>query len=301
MLSSLLQFWRYLPVIAWLAVAGVGAFSFIDLSELGDFTPGGARRTWADKAFPYLFILLIPLGLKFAVVEYLAARANAPLKNAEAGKVRRLQMRQADLKCSDRFPVNPEMREGLLETLNMLRVSGVIRDGEVEDEAFLDAAGTIYLGDSDLQGTAMVLSLYAEAHGQLANACIFPVVAALPDRLVKEMIEGFAALAGRSADLGPVTFSSGGSGSKKSTAHFVLCNVEHTVPFMRPIGEPAIFYESIAECFPVDPPFAAADLDSIFLVTRLSKIGRAELNSKFDPDFAVFEHLRFRTFTSGTP
>lgn len=84
----LLHFWRFLPVLSWFAVAGVGGYFFADLQGIGDFATDGTPRSTLDKAFPYLFLLLVPYGLWMACKEFLEAREAIPLAEAEAEKAR---------------------------------------------------------------------------------------------------------------------------------------------------------------------------------------------------------------------
>ncbi|ASJ71936.1 hypothetical protein IMCC3135_09195 [Granulosicoccus antarcticus IMCC3135] len=67
--------WRFLSVLCWLVVAGMGAWSYWSLGGIGELTAEGDSRTALDKWFRYLFLPLVLYGVYMARKEYKQACA----------------------------------------------------------------------------------------------------------------------------------------------------------------------------------------------------------------------------------
>jgi len=114
------------------------------------------------------------------------------------------------------------------------------------------------------------------------------------DADLKAMIEGFARLAGRSADLTDlaVTVSNPRKGGADGSAQFTLAGTATIIRFEYHNKYPSnSLMQALVTTFDPTPPYALAFFGSVFMVTRLNDLERSELNTALDPDGETFERL----------
>ena len=289
----LIHLWQFLPVVSWLALVAVGAWSFFTLSDLGEFRTDGSPRTAADKAVPYVFLLLVPIGLWMARKEFRRARDEIPLADARAERTRQQRQikNEARANLANQPPLSEEIKAEALETLDQLRTAGVLRSNEVEHAEFLQLCESYFIESGDLYETAGILALYSESHGDFANAFFIPDQVEVYDKDIVAVIEGFARLAQRSADIKDVRVSvaTAPNAGANRTAFLTLKGKPETIEFAyhskSASGE---LMNALAARFDPSTPYAVAYFDSIYLVTCLPEEDRAALNAALDSEYDVF-------------
>lgn len=284
-----IHYWRYLAVLSWLAVAAVGIWSFASLSGLGDTTPDGTPRTLIDKAFPYLFLFLVPLGLWKAREEFLDARDAIPVADAHAEELRqrRERRKKAQAELANRPPLADAIKDEALATVDMLKTSGVIGPDEIDTASLLELCQTYYLETGNIYELSNILAIYATTHGPFDNALFIADQVEVSTADITEMVEGFARLAGLSTDLSDiaVSFSNRSKRGSDGEVRFTLAGAPQTIAFeYHNKNASGTLMDGLAAVFTPTPPYATAYFDSVFLLTCLEDKERATLNAALDPD-----------------
>jgi len=287
---------RFLSPIAWLGLVAVGLWSFWSLQGIGELRSDGTLRTTLDKSVPYFFLLLVPFGAYMARKEYVEAREAVPLADAAAERQRQRRQKQKEAKAAlaNRQPLSDEVKADALATLDHLKAHGVIAPAEVDTALFLQLCEAHDIEDGDIYSVSTILALYAETHGEFANAFFILDQVEVGDTDIKAIIEGFARLAGRSTDLSDITVSASNhrKGGADGTARFTLGGTAQTIEFeYYNKNASSRLMEALTATFNPTPPYALAYFDSVYLVTRLGGSERAELNAALNPEWETFERL----------
>lgn len=285
----------FLPVIGWLAVACVGVWLFVGTLSLAETSSDGSTRTWADKAFPVLFLLLVPLGLWFARREYRRAEAERPFAEAEAARnsERRERQAAAQQRLRDGFPLEETQRATLIASLSSLRGAGVIAPGEVDDTEFTDLAERIGVEDGGLQEASALLGEYQIEQGiRYANLAVFHDQVEVFDDDIAAMAGAFARIAGRSGDMTEIRVEMLPDDPGRRRLRYRLDGEPGALDFefhAKYVSNSLMM--ALSELFDPDPPFAVASFDGVLLVTRLSDAEMAEFNAARKDDWAHFARI----------
>lgn len=286
-----IHLWRFLPVISWFAVVGAGVWGYFTLSDLGDFTTNGTPRTVVDKAVPYAFLLLAPFGLWMARREFVRARDEIPLAdaNAEKKRLQRQRQKEAQERLANRPPISDEIKEAALASVDLLKSAGVIGQTEIDEDAFLETCQAHDLEDGDLYDATIILALHAETHGDFANALFVPDQVEVTEADAKNVIHGFARLAGQDITDLKVTFPNPRKRGSDGEARFSLAGTPQTITFEHHNKNASgSLMDGLVATLKPTRPYAAAYFDSVFLVTCLSEQERTNFNAALDPEYETF-------------
>ena len=287
----IIHLWRYLPVVAWLGVAATGVWSFLELNGMTDPTGEIELKSTFDRAFVYLFLLLVPFGLWMAKKEYLKTKDEIPRADAETEKQRLLRIRQKAAKqnLTNQRPLHKETKKEVLDILAHLKTAGVIAGSEIDETALLEICQTHQIESGD--EVVSMLAVYSESHGDFSNALFSIEQIEKTEIDIRYMIKGFARLAGCAADLGDITITAPNTKGSPWKVQFSVAGTRQNIEFeyFSKYTSQSLLSE-LADAFNPESPYALTYFEPIFMITTLDDTEIAELNKKLDPPNA-FERL----------
>lgn len=284
----------YVPALMWMVVAVLGVVWFASLVLEGDPTPGDTPRTWLDKAFPVIFLVLGLFGAVKAVREWrwasrLIARADA---GSPAARQRVEQGIAADTSPLI-SPLTDEQKQEMEAALDLLYRHGVLIPGEVDREDFDAVAETADVEEGRLYDVAKTLGEYQIEHGvRYENLAIFPDQVEVFDEDILALAGAFARLARDSGVLTDLRLEmlSAEPRAQRARLHYRLDDEPGSVDFDYHMKNASVsLMQVLGALFDPDPPFALAYFDSLFLLTRLDDDQMAKLNATLGGE--VFQRL----------